>query len=150
MGGSAWVSSSFLVAIALMSFGCSSSTHPPVVPPTSSQVAEFLKHANLTLPESARPIGYRARSGGMDQALWISFSLPMIDVPAFLSTSPFQDGKLESKDEYILYLFDHFWQTPPTRYRSAQRGLPHNEAINLLIDESDATTAMIYMMWHET
>ena len=129
--------------------GCNRSGTPIITTPTAAQVAEFVRNAGISLPPTAHPVGW-VESRGMDDVLWLQVQMPAADIPAFLESSPFRGAKLATTDEYDLHHFQDFWKTPPQRYRSGQQRLPNARVLNIVIDDSDATNAVVYLMWHET
>lgn len=86
----------------------------------------------------------------MDDAMWLQVRMPAQDLKAFLDCSPFRSTTLTANNEYLVYQFRGFFTTPPTRYRAGQQGLPNARVLNILIDESDTTNVVAYLMWHET
>ena len=129
--------------------GCSKTSTPVITAPTATQLAEFATNASITLPPSATPIGWREERG-MDDALWLQVRMPARDLQGFLDASPFRSAKLTTNDQYRVFDFRDFLPTPPVRYRSGEQGLPNARFLKMLIDESDTTNAVVYLMWHET
>ena len=86
----------------------------------------------------------------MDDALWLQVRMPARDLQGFLDASPFRSAKLTTNDQYRVFDFRDFLPTPPVRYRSGEQGLPNARFLKMLIDESDTTNAVVYLMWHET
>lgn len=121
---------------------------PAISVPTQNQIAEFVRKTGVKLPASAQPIGWR-EARGMDDALWLQVSMPRSDVEGFLNGSPFSGKPLQAGVGTTIP-FKHFFTTAPQRYRGEQFALPNARVLNILIDDSDDTTAMVYMMWHET
>lgn len=143
-------SSTILVcALATALLGCGGSSAPVITTPTAMQVKEFTRNAGITLPASAQPVSWRELRG-MDDALWLQVRMPATEVAAFLASSPFSTAKLATNDQSRLYNFQDFWQSPPQRHRSGQESLPNARVLNIVIDDSDATNAVVYLMWHET
>ncbi len=85
----------------------------------------------------------------MDDALWLKVEMPVADLSAFIKASPFQEGGFKTNWQYDLYNFDDFLPTPPLKYRTGQKALPNVKTLNMLIDDSDSTNAVVYMMWFE-
>ncbi len=139
----------FICALAIALLGCGRSSTPVITTPTAVQVAEFTRNTGITLPASAQPIGWR-ESRGMDDALWLQVRMPATEVATFLASSPFRTAKLETNAQPRLYEFQDFWQNPPQQHRSGQESLPNAQFLNIVIDDSDATNAVVYLMWHET
>ena len=137
---------SFLL-IALL--GCSRSTVPVITTPTAAQITEFTTNAKITLPASAQPLGWR-ESRGMDDALWLQVRLPAADLQTFLDGSPFRGATLTTNDQYRIFDFRDFMPTPPIRYRCGEQQLPNARYLKMIVDESDNTNAVVYLMWHET
>ena len=125
------------------------SAAPYVTKPTVSQIAEFTNNASITLPVSAQPVGWHEERG-MDDALWLQVKMPASDLNSFLDSSPFRHTTLTTNFEYIIYMFWEFYTTPPVRYRAGQQSLPKAQALNMLIDETNTTNLVMYLMWHET
>ena len=86
----------------------------------------------------------------MDDALWLQVKLPAQDLETFLDSSPFSGAPLTTNNQYRISQFQEFFTTPPARYRAGQRELPNARVLNMVIDESDTTNVVIYLMWHET
>ncbi len=86
----------------------------------------------------------------MDDSQWLQVQMPATEVAAFLASSPFSTTKLATNEQSLLYNFRDFWQSPPQRHRSGQESLPNGQFLNIVIDDSDATNAVVYLMWHET
>lgn len=120
-----------------------------ITPPTAAQIAEFVSNTKITIPPTSQPVGWKEERG-MDDALWLQIRMPTADLEVFLKNSPFSESKLETSNPYILHLFQEFQSSPPQRYRAGQQTLPNGRVLNLLIDESDAATAVVYLMWHKT
>jgi hypothetical protein len=135
-------------AIPVVLFGCSRAGAPVVTAPTAAQLAEFAQNARITLPVSAQPVGYREERG-MDDALWLQIRMPAPDLQSFLDSSPFCGATLTTSDQYLVSQFQEFFTTPPTRYRAGQQELPNARVLNMVIDESDTTNVIVYLMWHE-
>jgi hypothetical protein len=123
---------------------------PVITKPTEIQIAEFASKAQIAVPPSAQAVGWREERGGLDDALWLQFTMPKRDLDVFLSSSPFRGVQLRTKHESPPSHFDGFFTTPPPQYRSGQEWLPNARVLNILIDESDAASAQVYLMWHET
>lgn len=85
----------------------------------------------------------------MDDALWLKVEMPAANLDAFIMASPFKDGGLQTNQPYYLYNFKEFIPTPPARFRSGQKSLPNVKTLNMLIDDSNPTNAVVYMMWFE-
>lgn len=132
--------------LAVMLLSCSKSM---VTVPTPAQIGEFSRNASVSLPASAQPLGWH-QNRGMDDGLWLQFRIPRADFQTFLDSSPFRSASLSTNDRYCINLFKMFWAAPPLRYRAGQQTLPNARVLNLLVDESDATNAVVYLMWHET
>lgn len=139
------VFSTLLIAL----LGCSRTSTPVIKTPTAAQVAEFTNNARITFPSSALPIGWREERG-MDDALWLQVRMPAQDLPGFLDGSPFRSTNLTTNDQYGVFDFGDFLRTPPMRYRSGEQVLPNARVLKMLIDESDTTNVVVYLMWHET
>ena len=141
----------FTLILSAALLGCSPSKPktPVITTPTVAQIAEFTRNASITLPASARPVGWREERG-MDDALWLQVKLPASDLPSFLEASPFRGVELADHDEYSLHQFEPFFSAPPTRYRAASLTLAGARVLKMVIDESVATDAVVYLMWHET
>jgi hypothetical protein len=140
------------LAISLLLFallGCSRSTAPVITTPTVAQIAEFTTNASITLPASAQPVGWREERG-MDDALWLQVRLPASDLQTFLDGSPFRGVTLTTNDQYCLTQFQSFFAAPPVRYRAGQQSLPNARVLSMVLDESDTTNVVVYLMWHET
>lgn len=86
----------------------------------------------------------------MDDGLWLQVRMPARDLQTFLDASPFRGAKLANNNPYAVHTFRAFLPTPPVRYRSGSQELPNARFLNMLIDESDTTDAVVYLMWHET
>ena len=86
----------------------------------------------------------------MDDALWLQVRLPASDLQTFLDASPFRSVTLATNDQYRLPDFQSFFATPPVRYRAGQQSLPNARVLNMVVDESDTTNVVVYLMWHET
>jgi hypothetical protein len=86
----------------------------------------------------------------MDDALWLRVRIPARDLQSFLEASPFRSVRLTTNEQYRVFDFRDFLPTPPARYRSGERELPKARFLKMLIDESDTTNAVVYLMWHET
>lgn len=86
----------------------------------------------------------------MDDALWLQVKIPTADLQAFLDCSPFRSSTLTTNDQYRVYKFERFLPTPPTRYRGGEQELPNARYLNIIIDESNDTNVVVYLMWHET
>lgn len=86
----------------------------------------------------------------MDDALWLQVRMPAGDLQGFLDTSPFHAATLTTNDQYRVFQFQEFFETPPTQYRAGQQELPNARALNMVVDESDTTNVTVYLMWHET
>ena len=80
------------------------------------------------------------------------------ELQTFLESSPFKNETLEKNEgthlsttssKVVLGIFGLFWKTPPIHYRWGQVRLPNERVLNLMIDEDDATTIVVYLMWHE-
>jgi hypothetical protein len=128
--------------------GCSGRS---VSVPTAAEIAEFVAKANMTLPSSAKTIGYFAEKGATDDALWLQVRVPAADLPAFLEKSPFKEKSLNpAPNEYLLGMFSAFWKTPPSKYRSGQVSLSGGDVLNILIDDGGPGDPVVYLMWHET
>jgi len=136
-----------LLLVALL--GCSRTTAPVITTPTVAQIAEFTTNASITLPSSAQPVGW-CEERGMDDALWLQVRLPASDLQTFLDGSPFRSVTLATNDLYCLTQFRSFFATPPVRYRAGQQSLPNARVLNMVVDESETTNVVVYLMWHET
>jgi hypothetical protein len=86
----------------------------------------------------------------MDDALWLQVRMPASELQAFLDASPFRSATLTTNDQYRVFEFQDFFPTPPARYRAGQQELPNARVLNMVIDESDTTNVVVYLMWHET
>jgi hypothetical protein len=138
---------SSIIMLALL--GCNRSSAPPITTPTAAQISEFIHNASITLPASAQPIGWRELRG-MDDALWLQVRMPARDLQTFLDSSPFRGVTLTTNDQYRISQFQEFFTTPPVQYRAGQQELPNARVLNMVIDESDTTDVVLYLMWHET
>jgi hypothetical protein len=134
----------FLVTL----LGCSRNTSPEITPPTFAQIDEFATSARITLPASAQAVGW-SRHHGRDKALWLQVRLPASDLRAFLESSPFQ-GKMLTNEKYWLTVFESFLVAPPVYYRGGRQSLPNGKFLNILVDESDSSNLVVYLMWFET
>ena len=128
--------------------GCGKNSRPVISVPTSAQVAEFTQKAAVILPATAKSIGWK-EFRGMDDALWLKVEMPVADLNAFIKASPFQDGGFQTNWQYDLYNFNDFLVTPPLKYRTGQKALPNVKTLNMLIDDTSPTNAVVYMMWFE-
>lgn len=138
---------SSIIMLALL--GCNRSTPTLITTPTAAQISEFTRNASITLPASAQPIGWREERG-MDDALWLQVRMPARDLQTFLDSSPFRGVTLRTNDQYPISRFQEFFTTPPVHYRAGQQKLPNARVLNMVIDESDTTNVVLYLMWHET
>lgn len=86
----------------------------------------------------------------MDDALWLQVRLPASDSQTFLDGSPFRGVTLTTNDQYCLAQFQSFFAAPPVRYRARRQSLPNARVLNMVLDESDTTNVVVYLMWHET
>ena len=136
-----------IIMLALL--GCNRSNAPVITTPTAAQISEFTRNASITLPASALPIGWRELRS-MDDALWLQVRMPARDLQTFLDSSPFRTATLMTNDQYRVSQFQEFFTTPPVHYRAGQQELPNARVLNIVIDESDTTNVVIYLMWHET
>jgi hypothetical protein len=134
------------LSLLLIGGGCSRG--PVVSVPTAPQIAEFTRNAGIALPKSSRAIGWK-ESRGMDDALWLKVEIPKADLDSFIAASPFRGGGLETNQSSRLYDFYDFWQTPPSQYRAGQASLPNVRTLNMVVDDSASTNAVVYMMWFE-
>jgi hypothetical protein len=125
--------------------GCGQAT---VTKPTAAQLADFSTNAAISLPASAQPIGW-SESRGMDNAFWLQVKMPTKDLQTFLENSPFKNAVLET-NQYGIYKFERLLPIPPTRYRRGEQELPNARFLNILLDESNDTNVVVYLMWHET
>ncbi len=85
----------------------------------------------------------------MDSAMWLKLKMPVKDFPAFIEQSPLRETTLTSDDTYQVYQFHDFIPTAPARYRAGQQPLANGRVLNMLADESDTTTVVVYLMLHE-
>ncbi len=137
---------SILLAILV---GCSRKSAPVITTPTAAQISEFTRNARITLPVAARPIGWREERG-MDSALWMQVAMQASDLQSFLDSSPFRSATLTTNDQYHIFDFQEFLPTPPAHYRCGEHQLPNARYLKMLIDESQSTNVVVYLMWHET
>lgn len=86
----------------------------------------------------------------MDDSLWLKVRMPAADLGGFLEDSPFQSVTLATNDDYYIPMFEGFLSEPPSRFRAGDQSLPNGRHLNVVIDESDATNVVVYLMWHET
>ena len=136
------------LVLAVVLTGCGKNSAPIISVPTSAQVAEFTQKAVVTLPVTAKSTGWK-ESRGMDDALWLKIEMPVAELNAFIEASPFQSGGFQTNWQYDLYNFQDFLPTPPLKYRTGQKALPNVKTLNMLIDDSNPTNAVVYMMWFE-
>jgi hypothetical protein len=129
--------------------GCSRNSAPVITIPTAAQISEFTRHASITLPASAQAIGWREERG-TDDALWLQVRMPAQDWQRFLDSSPFRNATLATNDQYRVSEFKEFFAAPPARYRAGQQQLPNARVLNMVVDESDTTNVLVYLIWHET
>jgi hypothetical protein len=139
----------FITVVVFALVGCTQGSKPGITKPTAAQITEFTRNATITLPTSAQPVGWREERG-MDDALWLQLRIPRGDVRGLLDASPFRSSKFNTNDNALVFKFQDFLPTPPVRYRCAEQQLPNARFLNIIIDESDATNAVVYLMWHET
>ena len=129
---------------------CTRSTAPGITSPTPSQISEFTANTKITVPPAAQSVGWREERG-MDDALWLQIRMPKTGLQKFLDASPFQNVKLSTNDQSLVFKFRDFFPTPPLHYRCAEQELPNARFLNILIiDESDTSNALVTLMWHET
>lgn len=86
----------------------------------------------------------------MDDALWLQVRMPAQTLQGFLDSSPFKGATLTSSDRYLLSEFREFLPNPPARYRAGQQSLPNARVLNMVIDESNPTNVVVYLMFHKT
>lgn len=137
-----------IVGLSLIAISVGCKRDPVISVPSPKQLAEFVRNAGITLPQSTQAIGWK-ESRGMDDALWLKIEMPTSDLASFLATSPFRSGGLETNQTYHLYHFSDFWQAPPARYRVGQAALPNARTLNMVIDDTGSTNTAVYMMWFE-
>jgi hypothetical protein len=135
--------------VALSLVGCGGSNKLKITVPTPAQVSEFVANAKITLPAAAQATGYQELRS-MDDALWLQIRMPVTDLQTFLDSSPFRQATLTTNDQYRVSQFSDFLPVPPVRYRAGQESLPNARVLNMVIDESDSTNVVVYLMWHET
>lgn len=117
--------------------------------PGSAQVADFSKRAMVTLPASAKPIGWRQSTAMSGLTLWLQVRMSAADLPAFLASSPFGHlSALNTNHGYASVYFGDFVPVPPSRYRTGVVSLPDNCVLKMLIDESNPTYVVITLMWY--
>lgn len=51
--------------------------------------------------------------------------------------------------QYHMYNFKDFLPAAPIKFRSGQTALPNAKTLNMLIDDSNPTKAVVYRMWFE-
>lgn len=138
----------FVCALAIALLGCE--YRSGITKPTAAQVAGFVHNASITLPASAQPVGWRELPDTTN-VLWLQVRMPASDVAVFLASSPFNATTLATNSPYKYHTYDfgHFWQRPPRRYRAAQNWLPNGTQLHMVIDDSNSTNALLYLMWRK-
>jgi hypothetical protein len=129
--------------------GCYQNDVAVVKVPTAAQIAVFNTHANITLPASAKPTRWMQQQG-LDDAMWMQIEIPTKDVRAFLDNSPFRNSTLSKDAPLRLHDFSLWVAKAPLKYQAGQSALANAQVLNILIDQSDDQTAIIYLMWHQT
>jgi hypothetical protein len=117
--------------------------------PTAAQIAAFSARANIALPASAKPTRWMQQQG-LDDAMWMQVEIPTKDVQAFLDNSPFRNTVLSKDAPLRLHDFSLWVSKAPLKYQAGQSALANAKVLNILIDQSDDQTAIIYLMWHQT
>lgn len=56
---------------------------------------------------------------------------------------------LITMQQYHMYNFKDFLPAAPIKFRSGQTALPNAKTLNMLIDDSNPTKAVVYRMWFE-
>ena len=137
------------LVVAIVLLGCSTVNSSSDKPPTAEQRLQFEREASVTFPASAELIAWREERG-IDGAVWLKFKIPAADFQAFIDKSPLQKTPLAASDKYQEHQFRDLLPVTPTRYRAGQQALPSGRVLNILADESDPKTVVVYLMLHET
>lgn len=161
----AWILSISLAVVA----GCSDSSTPaPTTSPTTApattastvpaaQQASAAKSMGLTFPAETRFAFYQraseqSRMPGPDDAVNLKIELPAASLATFLAQPPLSTAKWSSDHSSMPNLpTSTDWQPSKAhKFRYQQFQLPKGQGLNVLIDDDNAETKVIYLFWFET
>ncbi|HET9953360.1 MAG TPA: hypothetical protein VFQ61_02590 [Polyangiaceae bacterium] len=104
----------------------------------------------LSFPASTRLIGVR-REAGIDDAVQAKLEMSSADVPAFLASTPLDVSAMRSGTRGFLGADVDFWDPhKASALKTGQGMLPAGKALNIGVDESRGTIAVVYVMRHGT
>jgi hypothetical protein len=129
---------------------------PPVersdVPVTASQLAECSQRMSVRFSTNTVALGFKKETGGMDDAIFLKVRMPIAEVGEFIAVSPL--AKEQFRDLATLpgaNTMSWWWNfTRKRKVRYAQTSLPKAEALHMLIDAESDSSAIVYLVWHQT
>jgi hypothetical protein len=138
--------------------GCSGASVPTLAPNiTAQQHTGAGQSMGLSFPPETRFLLYHRQSeqGGLpgpDDAVHLKIELPSSALAAFLDQPPFVSAKWSSSDSRVTDVakWPEWRPSQVKQFRSEQFKLPNGEAIQVLIDDDQEETKVVYLFWFET
>lgn len=145
--------------VAAVALGCTSASGPTVSPHVSAvQQASAAASMGLSFPPDTKFLLYHRASEepglvpGPDDAVHLKIELPAALAAEFLSVGPFSDARWDATATSITDVPGwRAWKPSAVKkFRSSQIAFPMGEALEVLVDEDDPDTTIVYLLWFET
>lgn len=104
---------------------------------------------HITFPENTITLGL-IENLGMDEIVYLKVSIPKYSWKDFIGSSLLHLEDMDNEKRFFLGTDNEWWNpSEPVDLPTAQASLPDGSIVNIGVDLSKASDAIIYLMWHE-
>jgi hypothetical protein len=104
---------------------------------------------HVIFPEKTEALGLKV-DPGMDEVAYLKVSIPKHSWKGFIENSLFQLDDMDNAKRFFLGTDNDWWDpSKPLELPAAQAALPDGSIVNIGLDLSKESKAIIYLMWHE-
>lgn len=104
---------------------------------------------HLIFPDNTIALGLM-ENPGMDEVAYLKVSIPKHSWKDFIGSSLFHLEDMENEKRFFLGTDNEWWNPgEPVDLPTAQASLPDGSIVNVGVDLSKTSDAIIYLMWHE-
>ena len=104
---------------------------------------------HVIFPDNTEALGLKVNPG-MDEVAYLKVSIPKHSWKGFIEGSLFHLEDMDNAKRFFLGTDSDWWDpSKPVELPTAQASLPDGTIVNVGVDLSKTSDAIIYLMWHE-
>ena len=110
---------------------------------------DWERKMHVIFPDNTEALGLKVEPG-IDEATYLKVRIPKYVWESFLEESPVHLEDMDNAKRFFLGTDSDWWDpSKPVELPTAQASLPDGSIINIGVDLSKTSDAIIYLMWHE-